>query len=264
MESLNNPENLLFKDLEGKQAQLQDVIDDGLEGEYEHRVPALVELLDCGEPYYQLLACVMLTSWGNYSGFQKLIDWASNPENIPWKDMLVVYERISEADSAFEMLADGLKTSFYCQENQKLEQLQIEAIKALLSIYHQQYFGRTLALAIVRNKSVASNVKNEIIAAIKTSMAILQQNRPMEFDLAFQVASLLTPLAHLDDRITAFYANQLINNYSQNERVLRELTYILGGGKSSATFEVLQHLKNLEIPHLKNYVENAMARRLDH
>ena len=74
MQSLNNAEALLFTDREGRRGQLQDIIDDGLDGGYENRIPALVELLNYGEPYHRLLACVMLTSWGHPLGFQILID----------------------------------------------------------------------------------------------------------------------------------------------------------------------------------------------
>lgn len=261
MQSLNNPEALLFTDREGKRGQLQDIIDDGLEGGYEDRIPALVNLLNSGEPYYQLLACVMLTSWGHCLGFQKLIDWTSNSEDVPWKHQPVVYERISGADSAFEMLADALKTSFYCEEKETLKQWQIAATKALLSIYHRYYFGRTLALAIVRGKEIATDVKSEIKAAIEASMAILQKRIPLEFDFAFQVASLLIPLAPLEDAATAYYANHLISNYHHKEKILRELANALGDGNGAATLATLQHLKTLKIPAIDRDIENAIARR---
>ncbi|MBD2514353.1 hypothetical protein H6G93_04900 [Nostoc sp. FACHB-973] len=261
MQSLNNPEELLFTDREGNRGQLQDIIDDGLDGGYEDRIPGLINLLNSGEPYHQLLAAVMLTSWGHPAGFQKLIDWAANSQNVPWKEAPVVYERISETDSAFEKLADALNTSYYADDNQKLKQWQIDAIKALLGIYYQYYFGRTLALAIVRDKEIAKAVKNEIIAAIEASMQILQQHTSLGFDLAFQVASLLIPLTPIDDNLTANYANKLISKYSQNERILREIANALGDGKGEATLATLQHLRTLKMPALVRDVENAIARR---
>ncbi|MBD2681003.1 MULTISPECIES: hypothetical protein [Nostoc] len=261
MQSLNNPEKLLFTDREGNQGQLQDIIDDGLDGGYEDRIPGLINLLSSGEPYHQLLATVMLTSWGHPAGFKKLIDWANNSQNVPWKAAPVVYERISQTDSAFEMLADAVNTSYYADETQKIQQWQIDAIKALLGIYHQYYFGRSLALAIVRDKEIAQAVKNKIIAAIEASLTILQEHTSLGFDLAFQVACLLIPLIRIDEDIAVNYANQLIANYSHKERILREIANALGDGKGEATLAILQHLKTFKMPALVRDTESAIARR---
>ncbi len=261
MQSLNNPEELLFTDCEGNPAQLQDIIDDGLDGGYEYRIPGLINLLNSGEPYHQLLAAVMLTSWGHPAGFQKLIDWASNSQSVPWQAAPVVYERISQTDSAFEMLADAVNTSYYADENQKIQQWQIKAIKALLGIYHQYYFGRSLALAIVRKKEIAQAVKSEIIAAMEASLKILQEHTSLGFDLAFQVACLLIPLTRIDENAAANYANQLIFSYSHKERILREIANALGDGKEKATLAILEHLKTLKMPALVRDTENAIARR---
>ncbi|MBD2505135.1 hypothetical protein [Anabaena azotica] len=261
MQSSNNPEELLFTDSEGQRGRLEDIIDDGLDGGYEDRIPALINLLNSGEPYYRLLACVMLTCWGHPSGFQQIIDWASHTENVPWKESPVVYERLSGSDSAFEMLADALNTSYYCDEEPILKQWQIAATKALLGIYHHYYFGRILALSIVRNKEVAIAVKHEVITAIEASIVILQKPKPVGFDLAFQIACLLIPLTPLDDDAAANYANQLSYQYPKNERVLREIANALGDGKGQATLATLQHLKTLQIPSLESDVEKAINRR---
>jgi hypothetical protein len=179
--------------------------------------------MNCGEPYHQLLACVMLTSWGHPLGFQRLVDWASNSEEVPWKETPVVYDRIYGSDSAFEMLADALRTSFYCEENETLKKWQIAGTKALLNVYHRYYFGRTLAYAIVWRKEIAIDTKNEIKAAIEASLAILQENTLLQFDLLFQVASLLITLAPIEDNDTAYYANLIISNYHPTERSWKEL-----------------------------------------
>lgn len=159
------------------------------------------------------------------------------------------------------MLADAVNTSYYAEENQKIQQWQIEAIKALLGIYHQYYFGRSLALAIVRNKEIAQAVKSEIIAAMEASLKVLQEHSYLGFDLAFQVACLLIPLTRIDEDIAANYANQMIANYSHKERILREIANALGDGKGEATLAILQHLKIFKIPALVRDVESAIARR---
>ena len=256
-----NPEELLFTDHEGTRGQLQDIIDEGLEGGYEDRLPALVDLLASGEPHHRLLACIMLTSWGHPVGFRTLIDWASNPSKVPWIDESIVYDRISGADSSFEMLADALMTSYYCENHHALKPLQTAAAKALLSVYHSHYFGRTLALAIVFDKQVAAAVKDEICSAIEASMATLRQHKPVGFDLPFQVACLVIPLASLNDSAAASCADQLILDYPQHQRMLGELLNGLVNGKGSYTLASLQRLKTLGIPDLEREAESAIARR---
>lgn len=260
-ESLLNPEEILFTDREGRRGQLQDIIDEGLDGGYDERVPALVDLLTSGNPYHRLLACVMLTSWGHPKGFQMLIDWASKPDNVPWIEEPVVYDRISGTDNAFEMLADAVMTSYYCEEDRALKPLRTAAVKALLGLYHSRYFGRTLALAIMRDRQVAAAAESEIYSAIEASMAVLDQREQVGFDLVFQVASLLIPLASLNDQAAASYANQLIARYSQNQRMLSELANALGEGRGPDTLASLQHMKTLGIPALDHDIKSAIARR---
>lgn len=261
MQSFPSPEQLLFTNLEGEEEQLQDIIDEGLDGGYENRIPELSFLVDSGEPYYQLLACVMLVSWGIPKGFHKLLTWASDPENVPWQASPVVFDRIFGTDSAFEMLADAVKTSFYCENSKVLQLLQIEAIKALLNIYNRFYFGRTLALAISRNKEIAKIVQFEITNAIEASLSDLRESVSKGFDLAFQTSCMLIPLAPLNDEITALYANQIISILPQSQRTLYELTNVLGNAKEEATLKVLQHLRECEVPGLEQEVQQAIKRR---
>jgi hypothetical protein len=253
----------LFIDLEGRQRQLQDIIDEGLDGGYEYRLPELADLLGSGEPYHRLLACVMLVSWGQIVGFQQLIDWATHQENIPWQGNSVVYERISGSDSAFEMLADALMTSYYCDTERILSQFQINSIKSLLNIYHKYYFSRALALAISRRKETALHVKQEIISALKSSIERLKENSPLSFDLAFQSACLLTSLAPIDDPLTACFASQLACLFPHDKRVLRELINALKISGESDTLEVLQCVKELDISGLNKSIELALFKHLN-
>jgi hypothetical protein len=68
-----SPAELLFNDAEGKPTSLEDLIDDGLDGAYRDRVPALIELLHGGAPRDRLYACMVLTAWGVADGFTALI-----------------------------------------------------------------------------------------------------------------------------------------------------------------------------------------------
>lgn len=257
----NKPEELLFSDLEGNRVQYEDVIDEGLDGGYEERIPALIELLVSGEPYYQLLSCGMLTSWGHPSGFKKLIEWASNPGKAPWNETPVDIDRFTGADSAFELLAEALETSSYCDDEPELLKWQISAIKALTGIYHQSYFDRTLALAIINCKIDIEEVHSEIISAIKASLDRLERKDKIDFDLSFQIASLLMPLVRIDEQAAADYANLLLANYPDNTRMLMELSNALAKGTKSSTYKILENMMKLSNPMLKKEVEKALSRR---
>lgn len=254
-------EKLLFTNNEGKKEQLQDIIDDGLDGEYDERIPNLVQLLKDGEPNHKLMACVMLVSWGNSEGFGSLIKWVSNPDAVPWKKQTEVYDRIYGADSAFELLADALKTSYYNEANNALEKNQLSVSRAMLKLNHKCFFGRTLALAISFKKNINEILTNDVALAIEKSIAALKVNQKTEFGLAFQTASLLLALTPFDDSLAAKYSNELIDMFPDRPRVLRELVNALVDGKGEETLKVLSRLKNIGIPEVELEVENALSRR---
>jgi hypothetical protein len=106
-----SPAELLFSDAEGKPTSLEDLIDDGLDGAYRDRVPALIELLHGGAPRDRLYACMVLTAWGVADGFTALIGWAEHPGSAPWADHPVEIDRRHGVDAAFERLADAVRSS---------------------------------------------------------------------------------------------------------------------------------------------------------
>src|SRR5215216_1925911 len=99
--------DLLYTDLDGQFLGLDDVISDGLDRDYSVRFPLLRQLLGNGSPLEQLHACAMLTSWGMRDGILKVIEWARNPEAVPWAEAPVEVDRFFGADSAFVLLTDA-------------------------------------------------------------------------------------------------------------------------------------------------------------
>lgn len=255
-----SPETLLFTDREGKPAQLQDIIDAGLDGGYEDRIPELVGLLETGTPYEQLLACAMLVSWGHPEGFRTLIRWASDPAHTPWHAAPVTYDRVYGVDDSFAILADALKTSFWNDANAELRQMQIDAARALLGIYNDYFFERSFALALTRDKSVAATLEPEICSAIENCLRALRAKK-VGFDLAYQAASLLIPLARLNDEKAAYYADLFITQASDNARALREVALALAEGHGPKTLQVLERLKDSGNPAVAAEAEAAIARR---
>ncbi len=258
---VSDPDALLFTDRSGERAQLQDVIDDGQDGGYEDRIPPLIELQDSGDPYHRLLATVMLTSWGEPAGFKALIRWASQPEQAPWASAPVTLDRISGTDSAFEMLADALRASFYSKNAAALKPLQAEAAKALLRASPSHYVGRTLMVAITSDGALTAAVDSDLRRAIDASIDALRNDRRPGFDLATQTAGLLTPLARLDDAAAARSAQALIQVAPDNLRMLRELAGALANGSGADTLGVLQELKRMDQPAVTQDVQRALSRR---
>ena len=256
-----DPDSLLFTDKKGNRGQLQDIIDDGLDGGYEARVPSLIHLQRHGDPYHQLLASVMLSSWGEPTGLQALTGWAREPQEAPWAHYPVTFDRISGADSAFELLADAVRTSFHSKDAESIRALQIDALKALLGVADSQYVGRTLTVAISRNPDVLAAVNPELRAAIDRGIASLRAKKQLPFDLATQIASLLTALAQLDDRAAAGSARALIEVVPNNHRMLRELAASLANGTGPDSLSVLRDLRQLGNGTLDEEINRALARR---
>jgi hypothetical protein len=235
-------ERLLFTDRDGSPAQLEDVIDDGLDGVYEDRVDGLVEVMGSGQPYHRLLACQALTSWGDARGFEQLIQWADDPDGAPWADRPVTFDRVYGADSAFETLANALWASFRSEPGVSIRPLQVRAARALLGVVHERYVGRWLALAIVRDTEVEAAVSPQVRDAVQAALEGVRAGRQVGFDLAFQVASLLLALARVDDAGTAAFAGELIAVGGTSDRMAKELADSLGRGTGPATLDALDRL----------------------
>lgn len=254
-----DPDGLLFTDRQGKRAQLQDIIDDGQDGGYEDRIPALIKLQSSGDPYHRLLANVMLTSWGEPSGFKTLTEWARRPDQTPWAGSPVTLDRLSGSDSAFEMLADAVRASYYSKNADAIKPLQIEAAKALLPVAVSSYVGRNLMLAITHDRDVTAALEPQLRQAIEASITALRAGQKPDFDLPTQTASLLVPMARLDDATTARYGRELMAVVPDNVRMLREIVGALANGHGPETLKLLQSLS--ANPALAKDVAQALERR---
>jgi hypothetical protein len=125
-----SPKILLFTKIDGTQDHFYEVVSDELDcpESYRDRIPLLIDLMNYGDAYHRLLACIMLTSWGYAEGFETLIEWATYPGKTPWNEDPVLQDRITGADSAFEKLADAIRTSYYGLESEEISSLRKSAI----------------------------------------------------------------------------------------------------------------------------------------
>jgi hypothetical protein len=261
-QALMNSESLLFTELDGTRSSVQDVIYSGLEIDYSERYPQLLRVLEEGEPAHRLYACMMLAAWGVPAGLGALTAWASDPNSAPWAEQPVTYDRLFGADAAFEMLAWSLWASHGTEQAMRSDPLRIEAIRALLGIYHHAYFDRTMALLLDEDTQLASTLRSEIRSAVaRTIEASLAPNQ--SFDMASQAAFLLGELARLDDREAARGASALIAAHPDKSRCLREVAHSLGDGSGPATRAVLERLAQSPYAAVREDARTSIKRRGD-
>lgn len=256
------PEQLLFTKSDGTDDHFYEVLWDELDSpeSYENRIPSLIDLMSHGQPYYRLLACIMLTSWGYVAGFQALIEWATHPKKAPWHEEPVIRDRITDADSAFEKLAEAVGTSYSGLESQEISFLRKTAVKALLKLFPRTFFDNTLTFTIYRSEEeLFPYIIEDIRTAIDKSFEVLDCQEKLSFNLQMQLASLIGSLNELDEPAVIEYAKRLVREFPNDRRMLFELISVLGGCKSLQALEILKdlHRNNSD---LQEQVENALKR----
>lgn len=226
-----DPEQLLFTDKAGNRADLTDVIYDGLEVDYSDRYPALEQLMTSGEPAHRLYAAQMLASWGVPAGLKMIAEWAKHPDQTPWAKQPVSFERFGGADNAFEILADAIRVSQDATGSDI--ELRATAMRELLRNYHRLYVGRAVYTALDLDRELTARVEDEIGPAVERAIASGRS------EMLLQAASLLGPLAALDDAHAARAAEALLPH---GGRVPNEVAYSLRYGTGPATLAILDRL----------------------
>jgi hypothetical protein len=254
-----SPEQVLFTDADGRPISLEDLIDDGLDGAYLDRVPALKVLLRDGTPRDQLYACMVLVAWGISEGFETLIAWASQPDSVPWAGLPLVLDRRNGVDASFEKLADAVRTSLQLDTTVDLEREQIAATGALLAIYDRTYFGTAMEV-VASHPKIQAACAGLILAAAKAAIRRLAAP-PEPFDLGWQAALLLTAVATTNDGEAAGLAEELLRVERDRARVARAVARSLGRGTGPATRGVLERLAASPLPDVAKDAVAALARQ---
>lgn len=259
--SERTPPELLSTGSSGQPIELEDLIDEGLDGVFADRIPELRRLAKNGNPADQLSAARVLTAWGVHEGFQRLVAWASEPQEAPWADSPVIIDRFYGADASFEALADAVYSSFWNDRSPELRSDQLGALRALLAVSRTHYVGSMLALAVVRDRELMAKLGNSVRDAVDYGTRAVEQGDTRSFDRALQTAALIMPLAMVDDRLAADYARRLLRSTRLTFRSLRELAQSLGAGTGRNTLAVLQHLSNDQASPAAGEVAAALSRR---
>ncbi|MDA0185344.1 hypothetical protein OJ997_33875 [Solirubrobacter phytolaccae] len=238
-------DQLFHTDADGESAAFVDVIDEGLEGDLDDRIPALRALLADGTDDERLQAGIMLASWGDEAGLRALIDWADEPDTSPVDE--------------FGALADALRAARLSSRTDATEALRADAYRALLAIAADVDFGRDLGYALVADTRVRALVAGDVEAAAERAIGRLEDGDEPEFDLATQAAGLLVSLAKESDDAAAGFAERLRELAPKDPRVLRDLIDALGAGSGEATLAVLRRIAKVKA--VRDDADAALARR---
>lgn len=244
MRDLQEIDSLLFEDRNGDRAAFEDVMDDGLDGIYRERVPALVSLLTgCDSAEHRVLAAALLIAWGQRAGFDSAIQWLKHPREAPWSPVssAVDSDRFP-LDDALPVLVDAVRTSLWNNESRDLRSIQGKLLKRILELAQSRYLGPNIGSTLARSELLSIELHDNLISAINGSLAALREpHDDVSFDLALQAARLILALARRDDEVTAKAATELLA-LRPRELVVREVVQSLGEGNGPSTAAVLEEL----------------------
>lgn len=215
---------LLYTDREGDATSVADLIDDGLEGGYEDRIPALRQLCVDGPPDHRVEACEVLVAWSDPVGLEALARWADAGERLDWAHM-----------------ADCLDTGKYTTTPAVLGS-RATAARALLRLAGRVPFEQRLSLALLGDRELNTRVTDELRAAIERCLVRIERRDRVDFDLTTETAELLVPLARSDDDAAAAFAERLMKADKRNVNMLRHLATAMGEGDGPRTRDVLERL----------------------
>lgn len=214
---------LFHTDAQGQSASFLDVIDDGLEGTLDERIPALLVLLHSPEGPPSLKAAVMLISWGHPEALQAVRRWSLQPDSAPWARQSITKQRHSGADGSWSLIADALRTSQYASARPGLDTDRLSALRSLLRLTVSEDFDRSLATTIASIPGAAEHLADALDEAIEGLMSAA----PSEpFDRIFQAALLSKELARARPERAHALAQQIAAQ-APSPRAQRELSDLL-------------------------------------
>lgn len=250
--------DLLHVDLEGEEADLDDLMADGLDGSLDERIPALIELLEHGTPVERYSAAYLLIAWDVPEALETLIRWAEQSDELPRQ----VGNRFTGGDASFGQLAESLGSGGKSPRAADTVRLRVAAGRALLQLVEDEDFERHLSVALGWNDLLRKSLVDETAAAAERAISALERGHEPGFDLWTQAAGLLYPLSKELDEDAAAFARRLIRQGRKDRRMLLELVDALGAGSGPATLEVLRELAGkAKLGDVREAAEAALARR---
>lgn len=250
--------DLLHLDLDGEEADLDDLQADGLDGALDDRIPALLELLEHGTPDERYSAAYLLIAWDVPEALETLIRWAEHPDELP----RAVDNRFTGGDASFGQLAESLGAGGKSPRAAGTVRLRVAAGRALLRLVEDEDLERHLSVALGWNDLLRKSLIDETVAAADAAIGALERGHDPGFDLWTQAAGLLYPLSKEVDEDAAAFARRLIRQGAKDRRMLLELVDGLSAGSGPATLEVLRELAaGAKLRDVREAADAAVGRR---
>jgi hypothetical protein len=114
-----------------------------------------LNLLRHGHGADRLHACRMLVAWGMRDGLLTLIDWATEPETVPWA------QDGSIGDDAFVLLTEALGAAPDPSRSEVAAGLRVAAARALLLNAYRLPLGDTMDAVLADDEALAAAVAAE-------------------------------------------------------------------------------------------------------
>ncbi|WP_405441712.1 hypothetical protein OG373_31345 [Streptomyces avidinii] len=201
---------LLGTDFDGRPTDdIDDVIHDAFESpRHLTRVPGLVALMnDPGMPEIErLLACVVLTTWGEAAGYEAVIRAAADPKKAPWYDFSI--DRKFSVDSTFAQLADAVAERDLTREK-GTEALRLDAARALVRLADSEYFEDKLGELFDRD--TLQVLMDDVRDVIGRGVRSLEAGEKCSFDLPTQLVDLASGVSTVDGCLGVESAVSVLN-----------------------------------------------------
>ncbi|MFD8997053.1 hypothetical protein [Streptomyces abikoensis] len=208
---MNRINTLLRTDFDGRPVEdIGDVIDEALDDpRHTERVPGLVALMnDSAAPEIErFLACLVLTTWAEPTGYEAVMHAAADPEGTPWYDFSI--DRKFSVDNTFAQLAGAVADSHYLTEDKGSEALRQEAFRALVRIADSQYFEDKLGELF--DSATLQMLLGDIKDVVGRGVRSLAAGEKQRFDLVTQLVDLASGVSTVDGPLAVELATSVLS-----------------------------------------------------
>jgi hypothetical protein len=251
--------DLLYTDFDGVSlTDPEPLIGRGLEDDrHLQRVPGLTALVDdeAAQPLDRLFACLVLTAWGEASGYRAVAAAARGSEPPPWHGMS--RDRFRSVDDTFGLLAEQVGLSDVMAERKGTGSARLDALRALLTIVDREGFGDQLGAAIFTGPPAA--VAADIVAAAQRGLARLDRQPWPPFDLPAQIVDILEPLVEIDEPTAIALAEEVVRR-DRDPHTLGFVAFLVAEGRTRAAAALGERIVAMGGDYVRDLLAAARAR----
>jgi hypothetical protein len=252
-------QDLLYTDFDGASLiSPEQLIGYGLEDDrHLLRVPGLTVVADdeAAEPLDQFFACLVLTGWGEVSGYQAVAAAARGAGPPSWHGLS--RDRFRSADDTFGLLAAQVGLSDTMAERKGTESARLDALRALLAIADREGFGDQLGAALFTGPPAA--LAADIVAVAERGLARLERQPWPPFDLPAQIVDILEPLVEVDEATAIALAEEVVRR-DQRAHTLGFVAFLVAAGRTRAAAALGERIVAIGGPYVRDRLAEARAR----